>query len=510
MPPAKLPDDIGGHVALALSQMWAGGLGLSHQEIDLMLLSAGLDPAEFKGAKHARLADALRGASPQQAAKLVDDLLQTLRDAGAFNGEAEIPPQRVKYLRESFERAGVSLNTHGRLEIQVPSSASAPAPPSEGAVALRPGSIRPASQRSTEKSSLLAGPNAGHLPVTESLAGVATLAAIIGFPYVVIQSTDALWAQIIGSVLVVGAVLLGAVTIWRRWPLRVWAIVVCLAIAAWAVAIAGNSSSSTGSTNASPTRSSAPTAPASSSSKTSAPSPQLCPSNPPRSLALVVGVHQNQPAPTNLPEELSCLLSSAIANEADIAVVAVDGSPKIVKHLHVSLADIKSNDGRRQRKAAAAQEIVQGIREADADSDGSDLFAGVKLAADFVGGSGTIVIIDSGLPDTGVIDMTRPGMLTANAQQLALSVRADLTALHLEDIQVDLISFGYTSSPQPPLSPGQSDAVVNLWREVFTSAGATVVVDRSPRTDEPPDTAFTTRPVPVPMPRLSTSVPPSR
>lgn len=221
---------------------------------------------------------------------------------------------------------------------------------------------------------------------------------------------------------------------------------------------------------------------------------------------MIVSVHQNQPAPD--PADLACFLHAAVANEANIAIVAVDGSPKIVARSRSAGLSRTNKVSREKEISDRVLTLRQVIGSASADSDGSDLFAGVKLAADFVGKSGHIVIIDSGLTDTGVIDMTRPGTLSADAVKLAQSIRAELTALHLEDINVTMISFGYTSRPQLPLSPAQSDAVVNLWRQLFTTAGATVTVVPLPRTDDPPKTPFTTRPVPIL--RSSASVSPAR
>ena len=50
---------------------------------------------------------------------------------------------------------------------------------------------------------------------------------------------------------------------------------------------------------------------------------------------------------------------------------AVDGSPKIVKHVHISLDGIKSYTGKQQTKSAAVEQIIQGIREVSADGDGA-------------------------------------------------------------------------------------------------------------------------------------------
>ncbi|TDO48249.1 outer membrane protein OmpA-like peptidoglycan-associated protein [Kribbella sp. VKM Ac-2571] len=234
------------------------------------------------------------------------------------------------------------------------------------------------------------------------------------------------------------------------------------------------------------------------SSRTGGPGPQ-CPSVHPAALALVIGVHQNQPAP-DIPSELACLLTSAVENQAAVAVVIVDGSPTITRLGRFTLDT--DNDGRRNDDMKRALgSIRKAVQAAAADSNGSDLFAGIKIASDYVRATtrstvdGYIAVIDAGLPDTGVIDMTRPGMLATDPAEFAKSIDAELRGLHLKGLNVTLVGIGYTSSPQLPLTSAQSDAMSTFWQSVLRTGGATVESTSSPRTGKPPTTPFTTRPV---------------
>jgi outer membrane protein OmpA-like peptidoglycan-associated protein len=234
------------------------------------------------------------------------------------------------------------------------------------------------------------------------------------------------------------------------------------------------------------------------SRRTGGPGPQ-CPSAHPAALALVIGVHQNQPAP-DIPSELGCLLTSAVENQAAVAVVTVDGSPAMTRLGRYTI-DTDNDSRHHDDMTRALGSIRKAVQAAAADSNGSDLFAGIKIASDFIraaagsAADGYIAVIDAGLPDTGVIDMTRPGMLAADPTEVAKSIDADLRGLHLKGMNVTLVGIGYTSSPQVPLTAAHSDAVSTFWQDLLKAGGATVESMSSPRTGKPPTMPFTTRPV---------------
>ncbi|MEV6417303.1 hypothetical protein [Kribbella sp. NPDC051718] len=239
--------------------------------------------------------------------------------------------------------------------------------------------------------------------------------------------------------------------------------------------------------------------------------PACSPAKSPHTLVLVVGIHQNQPAP-GVPDALECLLRGAVENGTRLAVVAVDGSPALMPMPSTFEISTANELRRKDDIKRALSTVVGSVRSARADSDGSDLFAGIKIAADFVRANGAadgqIVVIDSGLSDTGVIDMTRAGMLAIDPSELGDSIAADLDGLHLKGVQVTLVGFGYTRPPQEPLPAGQSEAVSTLWTKLLTTAGATVVPLPAPRTGNPPSTSFTTRPVKVVKPTPPPPPPP--
>lgn len=219
-------------------------------------------------------------------------------------------------------------------------------------------------------------------------------------------------------------------------------------------------------------------------------------------LVIVVGVHQNAPAP-QVHEVLKCDIRSTLNAGNTVAVVALDGDP--APFATIAVPQGAGNDlALRDAVTRAEGQVVAAVSGGAATSDGSDLIAALGVAADQAKSSGAsgaqIAVLDSGLPDRGALDMTQPGMLGADATEVAQFMAAQGSLPDLTGLSVKLIGIGYTTAPQQPLSPGQRAAVTAILAHVLQQAGAAVSAVPAPRSGDGPATSFATRPVPVPAP----------
>lgn len=216
----------------------------------------------------------------------------------------------------------------------------------------------------------------------------------------------------------------------------------------------------------------------------------------------VVSVHANAATPDITPE-LACRLGATIQAGAPVGIVTVDGTPDVL--VPPTVFDIEANNPNAQRgKIEAAEAAVIGaIQGATADSDGSDLMGALHLAADSAATSapqvGQLIVLDSGLPDSGALRMTDPGMTGADPQEVVdyLTQSGALLADSFTDLSVQLVGFGYVTPPQDSLSAGQSDRVKQIFTTVLTAGGAEVEVVSFPRKGPGPRTEFTTKTVEV-------------
>ena len=228
-----------------------------------------------------------------------------------------------------------------------------------------------------------------------------------------------------------------------------------------------------------------------------------CPNEQPASsgaLILLVGVHANAPRP-DVPAMLACEIRTGLQAGNPVSVVALDGDPAAVDTIR--FASTAKNDAAIQDDMTEAENrVLSAVRGAQATSDGSDLVAGLNVAADLAASQGSqharIVVIDSGLPDRGALNMTTPGMIGADPAEVA-DFLADQRALDkLAGMTVDLVGVGYTTSPQQSLTPWMVDNVTAILRKSLTAAGASVRVRPAPRTAEALNTTFVTTPAPLP------------
>lgn len=230
----------------------------------------------------------------------------------------------------------------------------------------------------------------------------------------------------------------------------------------------------------------------------------MCGNTAPSGLILVVAVHQNVPAP-DLPSAIACPLRQTITAHHRVAVIAEDGQPHVL--MTPTMADVtNANSGAHDDDVQQAiSQVLATVRHAQASSNGADVLSSVALASDTARSAGiknpTIVVVDSGLSDTGVVQLTKPGMAAARPQDVTTYVAAQHELPDLAGARVDLVGCGYTSPPQQPLTVAQRANVTAIWTEMFTAAGATVTAVPVARTGPGPQTPFTTRTVDFPQPK---------
>ncbi|MBL8931163.1 MAG: OmpA family protein [Kineosporiaceae bacterium] len=219
---------------------------------------------------------------------------------------------------------------------------------------------------------------------------------------------------------------------------------------------------------------------------------------------LAIAVHRNVPKP-DVPESLRCDIEAAVQGHRPIAVIAIDGSPRLVLPPTVFPVTTNNDAARSDDVQHAVARLLQSVRTAAAQTDGSDVLAALSLGGDVArtalvtwqapAGSAParIAVIDSGLSDSGPLVLTRPGLETVVPQEVSTFLDRSNALPDLHGIDVLLVGFGYTAAPQEPLPQDLRTTVVSLWTSVTERSGASVRVLSAPRSGVGPDTRFTTR-----------------
>jgi outer membrane protein OmpA-like peptidoglycan-associated protein len=235
----------------------------------------------------------------------------------------------------------------------------------------------------------------------------------------------------------------------------------------------------------------------------------------PESMVLVIGAHRNAPAPALISPLLLCQVTAAIRAGKPVWIVVASGQPRLITP---RLASVTGGTLAQQNSPRVQQDVRQlqsTLAAARPDSPGVDDLAALSIAADEARSAGEphaeLVLIDSGLDDSGALDFTVPGMVAAQPAEVVQQLKASGNTPDLRGFTVFLVGIGYTAAPQAPLSAKWRSNVTQIWTAVLASAGARVVVIPQPGQGPSVTTAQPVRAVPVPptqqvRPRIHTTI----
>jgi OOP family OmpA-OmpF porin len=221
----------------------------------------------------------------------------------------------------------------------------------------------------------------------------------------------------------------------------------------------------------------------------------------PQSMVLIIGAHQNAPAPS-LGPELVCQVAAAIRAGLPVWLEVPSSQPLLITP---RLASVRGGT-LAQKNSPRVQQDVQRIQAAVAaarpDSPGVDDLAALAVAADEARAAdephAKLVLIDSGLDDRGALNFAEPGMLAAIPGEVAQQLKASDNLPDLSGFTVLLVGLGYTAPPQAPLSEKWRGNITQIWAAVARSAGATVEIIPQPGQGPSVKTAQHVQAVPVP------------
>ena len=226
----------------------------------------------------------------------------------------------------------------------------------------------------------------------------------------------------------------------------------------------------------------------------------------PDGLVIAVGAHQGVAAPA-LPGVLKCPITAALEAGKPISLIQIDGTPSAVlsaKRFDITPAsDSETLHG--DDLTAAITTITTAVRSMTPDANGDDVYAAFALSVDVARSAGTphatIYIVDSGLADRGPVNLTVPGALGAEPAEYVAYLRSTKQLVDAAGLTVVPISFGYSSAPQEPLSAADREAVLALYKAIFTASGATAgPAVPAPRNKPGPKTRYVTTPIPLTRP----------
>lgn len=196
-------------------------------------------------------------------------------------------------------------------------------------------------------------------------------------------------------------------------------------------------------------------------------------------MAFLIGNRSNSPAVGADPQGvLAEGTQLAVENDSNMMLADTGGMPQV---LTISSDDPSSttptetlSPGRR------VANLHRAILHTQASAPEADPLEALNLAVDHIqahGGSGTIVMVDSGLQTTGALDYTQPGLLSVPATTLAERLARSGKLPDLTGVTMVFVGLGTTARPQPKLNAASKDALKRHWLALARTAGAHCVTD---------------------------------
>lgn len=227
---------------------------------------------------------------------------------------------------------------------------------------------------------------------------------------------------------------------------------------------------------------------------------------------IVAGSHANSPAP-HLSSKVEDVITKVLRVNGTVEVITDSGQPTLLSDKELRLRRVRGTTSGQESIVKANLDQIDHALQSSPKADGADPWGAIHQAAGAIQSGGgrhpVLVVADSGLSDRGVLDFTAEGMLGAEPKELVSYLRSINALPKLGGVTVYLQGIGYTTAPQAPLSPGQRTRLIDMYRAALKAAGATVVVDGTPRAGDPVPTAgYVVSPVPIPSepaPQLCTS-----
>lgn len=216
-------------------------------------------------------------------------------------------------------------------------------------------------------------------------------------------------------------------------------------------------------------------------------------STPVTSLAIVVGAHQNMPKPTS--DLIACQVRAAITAGAPIAVITLDGKPRFTMKptaFDITPASADNEPATDDDIEAGVVTVTTIVANTAGKSYGSDVISALDLAATVGSGSDPrIILVDNGLPDTGALRMSDPGMTAADPDEVVATLAAAKALPNFNKAEVELVGLGWTAAPQEPLTGEQRSNVLNIMTAIVTASNGTPVVINTALTGAGPEGQFT-------------------
>ena len=220
-------------------------------------------------------------------------------------------------------------------------------------------------------------------------------------------------------------------------------------------------------------------------------------------VAIVLGNTQNTPAPSISGDVSEAVIATMLAHKGEDAEALIDSikfisavkQPEVISldSSDIKIREISQNNSNAKRDAKLNIEAIsEKLNNAKPVDNGANYFEAIMEARNNVKVGSRIIVIGSGLSDSGDLNFSKNSILTnEDARKAAIAEIQDKYGRdYLEGYIVEFYGLGDTAAPQEALSNIQKDIVRDIYEDSIRKLGGKVTINTRTQISNPVETKY--------------------
>lgn len=201
----------------------------------------------------------------------------------------------------------------------------------------------------------------------------------------------------------------------------------------------------------------------------------------PRNVAMVLSGHRYFPAVSLNSDAVYSEIYDACYTYGSFSAVVVDGDPFMACIYEISAPDANIDSAKRKQLAEGnAGQIISELSSQQGKTPEADTLTAVQMAASALRSSGnesdkTMLICDSGLSTTAVLDFASRNLIEVPAENIVEQLEAIHELPDLTGIDVVWTGLGQTCGEQDDLTEDYKHNLRSIWEAILNAGGASSV-----------------------------------
>lgn len=214
----------------------------------------------------------------------------------------------------------------------------------------------------------------------------------------------------------------------------------------------------------------------------------------PQSVSLVVSGHKYFPK-LSLSDKLYSRIYNGCYTYGDVSAVVVDGDPFLAFNYTIKEPDANVDSAKKKQiDTGNTDQIMSDLSNLVGKTPEADLLSAIHMSADMLHSTEsttekTMVIYDSGLSTTGILNFAEQNLIDTPAESIVAQLKEIHEIPDLTDVNILWLGCGEVCGEQQKLSEDYKNKLETIWKEILSEGGAADIdFQPSGASGEEPDT----------------------